>query len=164
VGTLLVELVLLGLLAGVAALVLPRLTSQITALADGLPGYLTSLTEWVAGVLGTDAQTVRDRLTDASGSVERLLPTAQAVLSRIGGYTLTLLTGPILVIAVLSMTTYAVVNPKPLLRGYLRLFPSRLQDRPPGHTPGVRRWSARGCGPPRWPAWSKPSRSCCSCR
>ena len=128
-GTLLVEGLLLALLVGVGALVLPRLTDQITILADNLPDYGTSLTEWVAGVLGTDAQTVRDRLTDASGSVERLLPTAQAVLSRIGGYTLTLLTGLILVIAVLSMTTYAVVNPKPLLRGYLRLFPPHMRER-----------------------------------
>jgi putative permease len=128
-GTLLVEGVLLALLAGVAALVLPRLVNQITALADNVPDYFDSLTEWVAGVLGTDAQTVRDRLADASGSVERLLPTAQAVVSRIGGYTVTLFTGLILVIAVLSMTTYAVVNPKPLLRGYLRLFPAHLQDR-----------------------------------
>jgi putative permease len=128
-GTLLVEGLLLALLVGVGALVLPRLTDQITILADNLPDYGTSLTEWAAGVLGTDAQTVRDRLTDASGSVERLLPTAQAVLSRIGGYTLTLLTGLILVIAVLSMTTYAVVNPKPLLRGYLRLFPPHMRER-----------------------------------
>lgn len=128
-GTLLVEGVLLALLAGAGALVLPRLMDQITTLADDIPGYFTSLTEWVAGLLGTDAQTVRDRLTELSGSVERLLPTAQAVLSRIGGYTVTLLTGLILVIAVFSMTTYAVVNPKPLLRGYLRLFPAHMQER-----------------------------------
>lgn len=127
-GTLLVEGILLALVAGAVALVLPRLVAQLTALADGLPDYYRSLTEWVAGVLGSDAQAVRDRLAEASGSVERLLPTAQAVLSRVGGYTVTLLTGLILVIAVVSMTTYAVVNPEPLLRGYLRLFPAHLQD------------------------------------
>jgi len=129
VGTLLVEGVLLGLLVGAGALVLPRLLDQITTLADAVPGYATSLTEWVASVLGSDAQTVRDRLAGATGSVERLLPAGQAVLSRVGSYTITLLSGLILVIAVLSMTTYAVVNPKPLLRGYLRLFPARMQDR-----------------------------------
>ncbi len=127
VGTLLVELLVLALLLGLGWLVLPALLDQAAAFVADLPSYVTALTDRVARLLQVDPEGLRTALSDPQ-RLQELLPGVGAALTRVGAYSLTALTALIVVISVVAMTTYAVAAPSTLLRGYLRLFPARLQE------------------------------------
>lgn len=128
-GTVLVSLVIAAALGLVLWLILPRLVQELTGLLGQLPAYFALLTDRLAGLadrfapqLGADL-----RLKLDASTLGRLLPTIQVWLSHVGSLTLSFVSGVLLLIIFVSTVLYAVARPRPLLRGYLAIFPPQLR-------------------------------------
>lgn len=121
--------VLLGLAVLAALLgwlVVPQVVEQATQVADDVPGYIAAASDrveaWIARQeyipedLSVDAETARDAL-----------PSVGRVLGRIGRYTVSAVTGVVLFVVLLSTVAYMLFSPRPLLAGYIALFPERMK-------------------------------------
>lgn len=115
--------VLGGFLAAAALvgwLVLPRLVREVPAFLETLPGVLTGAADEIAGAFGGSPQ------------VERQLSMwADWVLETVGGlwqYASTALGAILGSIVVLALTLFMVLEPRPLLRGYLLLLPEDWRE------------------------------------
>lgn len=131
-GTLLVMLGCLAVTAGVGALVVPRLAEQISTLADQAPHYINQfnrravawlehyprLQEDVQHLVGSDHEIMK-----------RVAPLMQTFLARVGGYTLSLVGIIILLLLLLTTVIYTLVQPRPLLKSYIHVFPPHLRDK-----------------------------------
>ncbi len=127
VGTLMVGLGVVMVIGALGWLVLPRIAGQLEALAASAPDYLASVADRVSDFLA-DYPGVEERLSADSQDIGRLLPTVQALVSRVGRYSLSLLGMLVLGIAVVSMAVYMVANPRPLLRSFIIAMPPRLRE------------------------------------
>ncbi len=126
-ATILVQLAVLALVAAVAWLVLPPLIDEAAAFAGQLPDYGNMVLQRAAQILEVDPQELREAIGDPD-TLQEALPGLGTLVGRVGTYSLTVLTGLIVLISIVAMTTYAVASPHVLLRGYFRLFPAGLQD------------------------------------
>jgi predicted PurR-regulated permease PerM len=124
VATLLVELLVLGAIVGLAWLVVPEVVAQAKEVGSQLPDHLDRLRSYVDD-LAKDYPIV-ERIS--SGLGDSASPDAGQLVARVGTLAVSAGTGLLLVIVVVSLVTYAVIDPRPLLQGYLKLFPSRMQD------------------------------------
>lgn len=124
IGTLLVELLTIGAFVGVGFYIAPTLAEQVASVTENAPEYIERLGEYV--------DDIADDYPIVSQAIDRAqAETAQSsgdVVARIGSITLGIGTALVLLIALFGLVTYAVIDPLPLLRGYLKLFPPRLQD------------------------------------
>lgn len=113
----------------IAWLVVPRLGRELTTLVGQLPAFAADLADTVAEAIDDFApqlaQNVRLRLN--AETLGRLLPTLQTFITQVGTLTLSLLSGVVLLLVLLSTVIYAVAKPQPLLRGYVALFPEALR-------------------------------------
>lgn len=128
VAALLVFLALLTVFALLVWLVVPTLIEQVTQLARSLPEYATSLRNradrWLTRTPGVEDWLQLDNL-----DTSKLLPAAQTLLLRVGRYSLGLVTLVLFAIVLASTIVYALANPRPLLNGYLSVFPPPLRER-----------------------------------
>lgn len=124
IGTLLVELVTIGLFAGVGWFIAPTLADQVTAVTENAPEYIERLGRYVDDI-AEEYPIVSDTIDRAQAETAG---NSGDVVARIGSITLGIGTALVLLIALFGLVTYAVIDPRPLLRGYLKLFPPRLQD------------------------------------
>ncbi len=118
-------LILAGIAVGTGLLgwlIVPRLVQQLADLAAALPGYATALTDRIASALA-DYPAAQRRLHLDADAVGRLLPTLSGFLTRVGRYTLSAIGALVLGVVLLSAVAYLLIDPRPLLRGMLQLFP-----------------------------------------
>lgn len=121
-------LVTLGLVTAAGLLgwlVLPRLASEASALAENLPETAHRLQQRTERFL--------DENPGLGGNVELpdpadLLPTLQALVTRVGRYTLSAVGFLIFLVLLATLVIFMVARPKPLLQGYLSAFPAHLRD------------------------------------
>lgn len=127
-GTLLVSVAIAAVAGLLGWLIVPQIAEQASSVAENLPGYADQLQERLARRLSAYPEVER-RLRDANGSVaEQVVPALQTVASRIGRYTMTALGLIVFTIVLISAVIYALIQPRPLLKGYLEAFPPPLRD------------------------------------
>lgn len=117
-----------GVFGLLAWLVVPTLVEQGSQLAQGLPEYAAALRSRADRWL-TRTPEVEDWLRLQNLDTAKLLPAAQTLLLRVGRYSLGLVTLLVFGIVLASTVVYALANPRPLLHGYLSVFPPPLRDR-----------------------------------
>jgi predicted PurR-regulated permease PerM len=124
-GALLALILGVGLLAGVFALVIPPFVDQTQEFVDSVPGTLEDLEGEVADAfgistaeVGQNVQEFLERYTNDPGSL--IGPLAQIGLSVVG----------ILAALIFMLLTafYIALNPQPLIRGLLSLFPPARRE------------------------------------
>lgn len=121
----LVTMGLVTVAASLGWLVLPRLAGEATALAESLPETAQRLQERAERFLGENP--------GLGGNVELpapedLLPSLQAVVTRVGRYTLSAVGFLIFLVLLATLVIFMVARPRPLLQGYLSAFPPHLRD------------------------------------
>jgi len=127
VGTALVLAVVAAVFGLLGWLIVPRLAEQLAALAAALPGYASTLADRAASLL-EDYPTVAGRLRPNADDMGQLLPTLSGLFARVGRYTLSAIGGLVIGIVLLSAVAYLLLDPRPLLRGLLQLFPLGRRD------------------------------------
>lgn len=122
----LVGLALLAALLG--WLVVPQVIEQATEIADDIPGYIAAASERVEAWVARQEYIPEDLSVDAE-TVRNALPSVGRMLTRIGRYTVSAVTAAVLFVVLLSTVAYMLVSPRPLVAGYIALFPERLKDK-----------------------------------
>lgn len=114
-------------LAGLVLLIAPQFGSQFAGLVEGVPGYIESLQQYLSGLLDDYPRAAEwlQQQADKSSSALTRLP---SLLSRIGKYTLGAVTGVVFLIILVTTVIYMLSSPRPLINGYLGLFPEALRD------------------------------------
>ncbi|WP_028988884.1 AI-2E family transporter [Thermithiobacillus tepidarius DSM 3134] len=128
-GALLVALAGLLLAALLGWLVVPDLITQVTGLVENLPQYAAALAQRLSRLMA-DYPDVQQRLQaqfDAYAA-ERLIPSVQTLLIKVGQYSLSFFNALVFGILLFSTVVYALINPRPLLQGYLLMMPDRWRD------------------------------------
>ena len=115
-------LLFFGALGLLGALVIPRLLGQIQALASNLPSLLTSVEEQLAALL-IRYPDLQPLVEPNGGSDPTLVPSAVEVFRSVSGFSLSLLGALVLTIIFFSTVTYVVLDPRPILNGYLASLP-----------------------------------------
>lgn len=118
IGTISVVSVLLLLLSLLAWLILPRITQEVVNLAQALPQYLDTLVERISKYFNIQ------RLLQADAKTAKtILPSILSAASQLWDYTFSFLTGIIFLFVAWSFVFYSLIDPRPLLKVYLRIFP-----------------------------------------
>ena len=130
-GTLLVIIACALVVAGLGALVVPRLVEQVAVLAGNVPDYADRVNRrtlrWLEHYPQAQRFVQELNLSDRE-LVRRVAPLTQSLLARVGGYTLSLVGAVVFALLLLSTVIYTLVQPQPLLRSYIHVFPPRLRD------------------------------------
>ena len=119
-------LLFFGALGLLGALVIPRLVGQVANLLDNLPGLIASIEQQMAALL-TRYPDLQPLAGANGGSDPDLLPSAGEVFREVGGISLSLIGGLALTIIFFSTVAYVVLDPRPILRGYLGSLPHALR-------------------------------------
>jgi putative permease len=122
VGTLVTLAAVLALFLGILAFVVPRLVQEASQITETLPEYISTLGNRIERWLEQTPLEI-DNLIDGETGIS--LP---PLLEQVGGYVQTVLNGALLFVFFLAITMYSLINPLPLLKTYLHLFPVRHQD------------------------------------
>lgn len=124
-GTILTMLVVLGTLGLVGSLVVPPFVQQVTLLVQSIPQIATGIAERVTALLA-DYPEVEARVREG-GPVNQLVGWAIRVLQDVWTYSYTVVGVVLLAIILLSVVVYMVVDPRPLLEGYVAAMPPHLR-------------------------------------
>lgn len=124
-ATLLSTLLVLATLALLGWLVFPRLVQQAGALARSLPDIATGL-EARASALLADYPQVEARIREGGGS--QLASWVLGMVDEVWTFSFSLLGVLLLGLLLLSVVVYMVVDPRPLLEGYVAAMPAHLRD------------------------------------
>lgn len=116
------------IVAALTWLLVPVLVEQGTQVSERVPQYVDSVSERVQEWIDRQDLIPND-LAIGQGEVSALVPSAGQVLSRVGRFTITLTVGVVLLIVLASSVAYLLIDPRPMVLGYLSLFPDRLQDK-----------------------------------
>ncbi len=100
----------------------PPLISSFLILADNIPQYLAEIGNTTASVFHINAKFAPSTL------VEGYFDSVKNALYQIGRFSLKFLEVLTLVVIFISAVIYALNNPKPLIKGYLALFPENLKE------------------------------------
>jgi predicted PurR-regulated permease PerM len=120
IGALLAMVVLVGVVAGLIAAILPTFIDQANEFIDDVPGIVNDLEREVGDITGDEPEEVSDRIEDYLNGIgddpERLIgPVTDTVLGLAGALAFTVLG--------LITAYYIAVRPQPLIDGALSLFP-----------------------------------------
>ena len=110
-----------GTIALIFALVIPRLVAQIVALANGLPRLIFQVQTEVNGMLANYPELQRNIRFDPANA--DLGPAAMNIFTGISSFSLSLLGFAALLIIFFSTIVYIVLDPMPLLHGYVGSLP-----------------------------------------
>lgn len=127
VGTLLLGAALLAVVGVAAWIIAPRVIREATDLAQNLPTYAATGADRLTHRLEDFPQIQHNLRLDAQ-TIGRFLPTVQTFLLRVGQYSLSMVGFFVLMVVMASTMLYALVRPEPLLKGYIGIFPERLQE------------------------------------
>jgi len=111
-----------GTIVLIGALVIPRLVSQIVALANSLPTLVGQVQAEVNDLLASYPDLQRFAQFDGGGGSD-LVPAAVDLFRGVGAFSLTLLGFLALTIIFFSTIAYIVLDPLPIVRGYVRSLP-----------------------------------------
>lgn len=128
VATLLVFAAVLVVVALLGWLVVPRVARETAGLVANFPGYANEFRDWVLHLFRGSPE-VAEQLPVHKNDVGDLIPPLPVLVEGLGRYSLSLLGAVVLTLLLLSLVFYMVLNPRPLLRLYLRLFPEPARDR-----------------------------------
>ena len=124
----LVLLLFFGTLVLLGWLVIPRLVEQVVALVNSLPALARQFEVEVARLLSNYPDLQRfARFDGANGAI---VPAAASIVAGVGAFSLSLLGGIALTIIFFSIILYIVLDPLPILRGYIGSLP--VASRPAG--------------------------------
>jgi putative permease len=123
-------LLFFGMIVLIGWLVIPRLIAQLVLLANNLPRLIGQIEGELNALLVNypDLQPFT-RLNGESGGGD-LVPTALNLFAGVGAFSLSLLAGVAVALIFFSTIAYIVLDPKPLLRGYVASLPAA--SRPAG--------------------------------
>lgn len=124
-------LLFFAVLALIAALVIPRLAAQVVLLVNSLPQILVDLNRQVSALLNRYPE-LQAMVQGEPGGGQDLGGTAMDLFRGGLGLSLELLGAVALLIVFFSSVMYVVLEPRPILRGYLGSFP-------PAHRPAAMR-------------------------
>jgi putative permease len=126
-AALLVFGVVLGLLGLLGWLAVPRITEQVSELASNLPTYAQNLSKQLSALFEKYPQ-LQKHLDFDEKSLTKELPSLPVLLQRVGQYSLSALGLVFMLIVLLSMVLYMVIEPRPLFKLYLSLFPGSKRE------------------------------------
>ncbi len=106
----------------IGALVIPRLVSQIVLLANSLPALARQVQAQVDSLLSSYPDLQRFAQFDGAGGGD-FVPAAFDLFRGVGAFSLTLLGFLALMIIFFSTIAYIVLDPYPIVRGYIRSLP-----------------------------------------
>ncbi len=115
-------LLFFGSVGLLGALVIPRLVSQTATLLDNLPALIVGIEQQLAALL-TRYPDLQPMLEPNGGSDADLVPSAVELFRGVGGLSLSLIGGLALTIIFFSTVAYVVLDPRPILNGYLGSLP-----------------------------------------
>jgi putative permease len=113
----------LGTVVTLSALIIPKMASQIVLLAKRLPSFIAGLNEQIAALFARYPELQGVMAADAS-ALEGVVPPVGELFGGALGVSLSLLAFVALVIVFLSFVLYTLLDPMPVLRGYLGSLPS----------------------------------------
>jgi len=117
------------LAAGIGYLVVPRLVTDVSKLVAQVPKLAEMLNRRALRLLENypPAREATEKFFASDRQVmSRAAPLMQQLLARVGGYTLSLVGALFLGVLLLTTVVYTLVQPAPLLKSYITLFPQRL--------------------------------------
>ncbi len=119
-GALLAIVAILGVLAGLIALILPTFIEQTEEFIDAVPGIVDDLEEKVADLTGAEpgevGEEIQTHLEDITDEPEQLVGPIAAIGLGVAGFFAATVIG-------LITAYYIAVRPKPLIDGAISLFP-----------------------------------------
>jgi putative permease len=118
----LVLLIVVGLVAGIGYLVVPRLIAEAGNVFENLPKYAQQFGEFL-GRLFHDPS-LADRFTLQPGAAGRYFST---LLPKIGRYSLSLLPTLVILFFLVSISLYLVFSPRSVMRSYVESLPARTR-------------------------------------
>lgn len=108
----------------IGALVIPRLVAQIVLLANGLPGLIGQVQAQLNELLASYPDLQRfARIDGGGGGGADFVPAAVNIFRGVGAFSLSLLAFLALVLIFFSTVAYIVLDPMPIVRGYVRSLP-----------------------------------------
>ncbi len=128
VATTLVCSAVAAIMALLGWIIFPRLIAEIPKLAASLPGYISRLLERFSRALAgyPEARQILHLDVHTFASIHLDFP---ALLLRVGGYTLSAFALLVIGIVIASTIIFILIQPRPLLMGYLSLIPAQMHDR-----------------------------------
>ena len=118
----LVLVAFLGAIGLIGWLVIPRVAAQLVALVNSLPQMIGQFNAQVAALFERHPELQSLASGDRTG-LEAIGPNAAGLFRGVGGFSLSLLGVLALTIIFLSAVIYTLLNPRPILRGYLGSLP-----------------------------------------
>ena len=119
----LVLLVMVGVVAGIGYLVVPRLVSEAANVFENLPKYSQDLGNFLGRVFNDPS--LAQRFTLKPGAAATYLST---LLPRIGRYSLSFLPTVVILFFLVSMSLYLVFSPRSVIRSYVEALPARSRQ------------------------------------
>lgn len=117
---------LLAIVAGLVWLVFPRIGQQISELTAQLPQLLRALEQKLAPLFAyVPGMEPGD---DAAFSPSKFIGSVPPLLGRIGSMSLSIIGGLVMLVIFITTVVFVVLDPKPILRVYLRFFPEHNRD------------------------------------
>ncbi len=111
-----------GTIILIAWLVIPRLVAQIVLLANNLPRLIGQIQGEVSGLLENYPE-LQSYVRFGGGEGTDIVPAAVNLFAGVSAVSLSLLGGIALALIFFSTIVYIVLDPKPLIRGYLASLP-----------------------------------------
>lgn len=111
-----------------AWLIVPKVSEQVRLLVTNLPVYADQLAQNVSSWF-EDYPAMSQKIRDEGLELSQWLPSVGQALTRIGNYSLSVISGLIIFILFLSIVVYTVVNPRPLVQIYFSLFRPARRDK-----------------------------------
>lgn len=120
VGALLALIVGLAVVAAVLALVIPSFADQAETFVEQVPSTVDLLEEQIGGLVGADPSDVGDQL---QGYLEQFTEEPERLIGPLASFGLSLLGIVGALILILLTALYIAISPRPLVDGFLSLFP-----------------------------------------
>lgn len=129
IGTLLTVAAVFIFIAFLFWLVVPRLVAELANLVQQLPSYFSQLSDRLFGWL-ENYPMIKQQLQTNNLTVQmqqRLSPTVESLLSQFGTYLQIVTDIFVFALTFIGIIIYSLIDPQPLLKFYLSLFPLRLR-------------------------------------
>ena len=124
-ASLIVFLGMIGLFALIGWMVIPKIVTQVKLLLNNLPDYISKLDERMSGWIG-DSGNGNGQGSSSVGSLTDQLP---PLLRGIGQYSISIFNAVLMTIFFFCIVIYLLINPRPLLKTYLTLFPDEKREK-----------------------------------
>jgi predicted PurR-regulated permease PerM len=109
-------------------LIVPKISVELTALINNLPGYADQLSKNIASWFSSNPKLSRE-IEDEGNILAQLISTLPDTLVSVGSFSLSLISSLLIFIIFISMVIYAVIKPRPLLQIYFSMFAPEKRDK-----------------------------------